>query len=311
MASNRVYPAYQDYDTFSDSTDWDSRRSVAFQNEKDCNCCFQRRCFCITGIVLLTLGAISAFISLGVIYGIPENKVDDEGAATGARSCCTAVRDLSTCTHVSAKRHPANPASSVMIEPHALGHQHCVTGRWIVAMERMNLEDTVATYPIAFQKAWYTSVQTVDRGHTWTNFVTTGMTVGTVQMNQPHAALYVQDGDATLCTLQTVTASQRAAAMITSRTAQTGVMRYPASETAYHSMKWKCYIRKEVYAETFLEQEFLHLLYGFTIGKEISTFTQQSTNYNIRKGLLFLPIRWKCLHSRYFFTLTIFVFILY
>ncbi|XP_063819945.1 low-density lipoprotein receptor class A domain-containing protein 1-like isoform X2 [Pseudophryne corroboree] len=74
MASNRVYPAYQDYDTFSDSTDWDSRRSVAFQNEKDCNCCFQRRCFCITGIVLLTLGAISAFISLGVIYGIPENK---------------------------------------------------------------------------------------------------------------------------------------------------------------------------------------------------------------------------------------------
>ncbi|XP_073511137.1 low-density lipoprotein receptor class A domain-containing protein 1-like isoform X1 [Phyllobates terribilis] len=76
MASNRVSPHHQDYDTFSVSTEWDSRRSVSFQQEKDCGCCFRRRCFCITGVVLLTLGAISAFITLGVIYGIPKNQTD-------------------------------------------------------------------------------------------------------------------------------------------------------------------------------------------------------------------------------------------
>ncbi|XP_071973385.1 low-density lipoprotein receptor class A domain-containing protein 1-like isoform X1 [Engystomops pustulosus] len=77
MASNRVYPQRQDYDTFSVSTDWDSRRSVTFDQERDCICCFRRRCFCITGVVLLALGAISAFITLGVIYGIPQNQAVD------------------------------------------------------------------------------------------------------------------------------------------------------------------------------------------------------------------------------------------
>ncbi|XP_068117566.1 low-density lipoprotein receptor class A domain-containing protein 1-like [Hyperolius riggenbachi] len=40
----------------------------------DCSCCFRRKCFCITVIVLLTLGAISGFITLGVIFGIPQNE---------------------------------------------------------------------------------------------------------------------------------------------------------------------------------------------------------------------------------------------
>ncbi|XP_063312844.1 low-density lipoprotein receptor class A domain-containing protein 1-like [Pelobates fuscus] len=73
MSSNKVHPVYQDYDTFSVSTDWDSRRSVAFQHEKDFNCCHTRRCLCIAGSVLLVLGTIAGAITLGVIYGIPKN----------------------------------------------------------------------------------------------------------------------------------------------------------------------------------------------------------------------------------------------
>ncbi|XP_072269897.1 low-density lipoprotein receptor class A domain-containing protein 1-like [Pyxicephalus adspersus] len=102
MASNRVYPEHQDYDNFSVST-WDSRRSVTFHHDRDCNCCFRRKCFCITGIVLLTLGAISAFITLGVIFGIPKN----ENSYT--RECRTSLgragflcNDRTTCIGASA-----------------------------------------------------------------------------------------------------------------------------------------------------------------------------------------------------------------
>ncbi|KAM8960828.1 low-density lipoprotein receptor class A domain-containing protein 1-like [Pelodytes ibericus] len=74
----RYTPGYPfeltDYDTFSVSTEWDSRRSAVFQHEKDCNCCVTRKCFCIIGAVFLILGAISSAITLGVIYGIPKNQ---------------------------------------------------------------------------------------------------------------------------------------------------------------------------------------------------------------------------------------------
>ncbi|KAM4809381.1 low-density lipoprotein receptor class A domain-containing protein 1-like [Rhinophrynus dorsalis] len=46
---------------------------MRFDHDRDRDGCITRRCFCITGLVLLTLGAVAAVISVGVIYGIPTN----------------------------------------------------------------------------------------------------------------------------------------------------------------------------------------------------------------------------------------------
>ncbi|KAM9330032.1 low-density lipoprotein receptor class A domain-containing protein 1-like [Gastrophryne carolinensis] len=102
MASNRVYPQHQDYDTFSVST-WDSRSSAPFQRERECACCFRRKCFCITGIVLLTLGAISAFITVGVIFGIPKNEDKyTRDCSTSSEQVGFLCDDRTTCVTASA-----------------------------------------------------------------------------------------------------------------------------------------------------------------------------------------------------------------
>ncbi|XP_075447887.1 low-density lipoprotein receptor class A domain-containing protein 1-like [Ascaphus truei] len=74
MSSNKVFPVSQDYDTFSVSTEWNSRTSAHSHQEKDCNCCPTRRFFGITGLVLLILGVIAAVTTIGIIYGIPERQ---------------------------------------------------------------------------------------------------------------------------------------------------------------------------------------------------------------------------------------------
>uniref|UniRef100_A0A8C5WIJ2 LDLRAD1-like C-terminal domain-containing protein n=1 Tax=Leptobrachium leishanense TaxID=445787 RepID=A0A8C5WIJ2_9ANUR len=103
MSSNKVFPIHQDYDTFTISTEWDSRRSVTFERTKDCHSCPTRRCFCITLSVLLILGAIAGAVSLGAIYGIPQNQnVYTRQCKTSTNSTGFLCDDRQTCISPSA-----------------------------------------------------------------------------------------------------------------------------------------------------------------------------------------------------------------
>ncbi|MEE6458609.1 hypothetical protein FKM82_000361 [Ascaphus truei] len=206
MSSNKVFPVSQDYDTFSVSTEWNSRTSAHSHQEKDCNCCPTRRCFGITGLVLLILGVIAAVTTIGIIYGIPERQ------NSFTRQCKTASNkigflcdDRATCI-----------AASALCD----GKVDCVYG-----------EDESSQY-CAFRKTWCSDAQTKDLGHTLTTFVTQEMTVGTVQMNQHCVVLSALDGDATRFSLPIATAYQKAVATTQFRIAQTGVMRFHVNISA-------------------------------------------------------------------------------